>query len=71
MTDHLISQAINLRAKILEKKYFHLGKNYPVVTSSYSDDVTTKHFLAKILDFKAYEKLEPALQIFLNIWQTI
>ena len=35
------------------------------------DHVTTKHFLGKILYFKAYKKPELAFQIVLNIWQTI
>ena len=35
------------------------------------DHVTTKHFLGKILYFKAYKKRQLALQIVVNIWQTI
>ena len=35
------------------------------------DYVTTKHFLANILYFKAYKKPDLAFQILVNIWQTI
>ena len=35
------------------------------------DYVTTKHFQAKILYFKAYKKPELAFQIVVSIWQAI
>ena len=57
MADHLTSQAMNLRAETLEKKYFYLDENPTVVTWSLYDDVTTKHFPGKILSFEAPKRL--------------
>ena len=67
----LKSQLINFRAKKLVEKCFYLGENPVVVTSSLYDDVTTTQFLVKLIYFKALKTLELALQIVLNIWQTI
>ena len=53
------------------EKCFYLGENPVVVTLSLYDDVTTTQFLVKIMYFKALKTLELALEILLNIWQTI
>ena len=63
MTDHLTSQALNFRAKILEGKQIDVA----VVTLPPCDDVTTEHFLGKILYFKAKEKFELTLWIVFNM----
>ena len=46
-------------------------KNLPMVTSSLYDDVTAKHFLDKIFYFKVHKQHIVALQMILDMWQTM
>ena len=55
------SLGVNFRAKYLEKRYLYLGLNLVVVTWSLYDDVTTKHFVGKILNFRVNKKFKLAL----------
>ena len=61
MEYHLTSLAMNFGCKILEKIYFYLLENLAVVRLPLCDDVTTKDFVGKILNFKDCKKLEVPL----------
>ena len=61
MANDFGSQAVSFRAKILEKRYLYLCENLAVVTWSLYDDVTTKNFVGKILNFRVNKKFKLAL----------
>ena len=71
MEYHLTSLAMNFRCEILDKKYLLVTENLAVITLPLCDNVTTKHFLDKMLYFKAYKKLELPLYIVFSTWSTI
>ena len=71
MEYHLTRLAMNFRCEILDKKYLLVTENLAEVTLPLCDNVTTKHFLDKILYFKAYKRLELSLYIVFTTWSTI
>ena len=66
MEYHLTSLAMNSRCKVLEKIYFYLLKNLAVVRLPLCDNVSTKDFVGKILNFKHVIRLNYHLRLSLT-----